>query len=63
MVDKVRWGVLGTAKIALTKVIPAMQLSDWCEIVAIASRDFAKADETAERLNIPKAYGLSLIHI
>lgn len=57
MVDKVRWGVLGTAKIALTKVIPAMQLSDWCEIVAIASRDFAKADESAERLNIPKAYG------
>jgi predicted dehydrogenase len=57
MVDKVRWGVLGTAKIALTKVIPAMQLSDWCEIAAIASRDFAKADESAERLNIPKAYG------
>ncbi len=57
MTDKVRWGVLGTAKIALTKVIPAMQLSPWCEIVAIASRDFAKADESAERLNIPKAYG------
>jgi len=57
MTDKVRWGVLGTAKIALTKVIPAMQLSDWCEIAAIASRDFAKADESAERLNIPTAYG------
>src|SRR6185369_8123055 len=57
MTDKVRWGVLGTAKIALTKVIPAMQLSHWCEIVAIASRDFAKADESAERLNIPTAYG------
>jgi len=57
MTDKVRWGVLGTAKIALTKVIPAMHLSPWCEIVAIASRDFAKADESAERLNIPKAYG------
>jgi len=57
MIDKVRWGVLGTAKIALTKVIPAMQLSPLCEIVAIASRDFAKADESAERLNIPTAYG------
>ena len=57
MIDKVRWGVLGTAKIALTKVIPAMQQSDWCEIVAIASRDFAKAEESAERLEIPKAYG------
>src|SRR6476619_6264833 len=57
MTDKVRWAVLGTAKIALTKVIPAMQRSHWCEIVGIASRDFAKADESAERLNIPKVYG------
>ena len=57
MADKVRWGILGTAKIALTKVIPAMQRSPWCEIAAIASRDFAKAEETAERLHIPKAYG------
>jgi predicted dehydrogenase len=55
--DKVRWGVLGTANIALTKVIPAMQRSEWCEMVAIASRDFAKADESAERVNIPTAYG------
>src|SRR5215475_13551388 len=57
MTDKARWGILGTASIALRKVIPAMQRSDWCEIAAIASRDFAKADETAERLNIPQAYG------
>jgi predicted dehydrogenase len=57
MTDKVRWGILGTAKIALTKVIPAMQRSPWCEIAAIASRDFAKAVETAERLHVPKAYG------
>ena len=55
--DKVRWGVLGTANIALTKVIPAMQRSEWCEMVAIASRDFAKADESVERVNIPTAYG------
>src|ERR1041385_5003971 len=57
MDHKVRWGVLGTAKIALTKVIPAMQRSHAYEIVAIASRDFAKAEESAERLHIPKAYG------
>jgi predicted dehydrogenase len=57
MTDKVRWGILGTAKIALTKVIPAMQRSPWCEITAIASRELAKAVETAERLHIPKAYG------
>ena len=54
---KVRWGILGAAKIALTKVIPAMQRSPWCEIVAIASRDLAKAKGAASELNIPKAYG------
>ena len=57
MVNKVRWGVLGTAKIALAKVIPAMQRSPWCEITAIASRDFAKARDAARELNIPNAYG------
>src|SRR5918999_822677 len=57
MVDKVRWGVLSTAKIALTKVIPAMQRSPWCEIVAIASRDLARAQEAAAELNIRHAYG------
>jgi len=57
MADKVRWGVLGTAKIALAKVIPAMQRSQWCEITAIASRDLAKAKDAARELNIPNAYG------
>ncbi len=57
MTDKVRWGILGTAKIALTKVTPAMQRSEWCEIVAIASRDLSKAKAAAAELNIPKAYG------
>jgi len=57
MIEKVRWGVLGTAKIAVEKVIPAMQRSPACEILAIASRDRAKAEESAERLHIPKAYG------
>ena len=54
---KVRWGILGTAKIALTKVIPAMQRSDWCEITAIASRDLSRAKAAAGELNIPNAYG------
>lgn len=57
MSRKVRWGILGTAKIALAKVIPALQRSRWCEIVAIASRDLAKAKAAASELNIAKAYG------
>lgn len=57
MSDKVRWGVLSTAKIALAKVIPAMQRSPWCEITAIASRDLSHAKAAARDLQIPNAYG------
>ena len=57
MIEKVRWGVLSTAKIAVMKVIPAMQRGSWCEITAIASRDLGKAKEVARQLNIPRAYG------
>ncbi len=54
---KTRWGVLGVAKIAVQKVIPAMQRSGETEVTAIASRDLAKARETAAQLGIAKAYG------
>jgi predicted dehydrogenase len=55
--SKIRWGVLGCAKIAREKVIPAMQRGQWSEVTAIASRDLEKARHAAERLGIPKAYG------
>jgi predicted dehydrogenase len=57
MPEKVRWGILGAAKIALVKVIPAMQKSELCEISAIASRDPSKSHAAADKLGIPKAYG------
>ena len=53
----IRWGVLGAAKIAREKVIPAMQRCELGEIAAIASRDAAKAQDTAAKLGIAKAYG------
>jgi predicted dehydrogenase len=53
----VRWGVLGAANIALKKVIPGMQESALAQVVAIASRDIAKARSAAEDLGIPRAYG------
>ncbi len=34
-----RWGILSTADIGITKVIPAIQRAEHCEVVAIASRD------------------------
>ncbi len=55
--NKVRWGVLGVAQIALQKVIPAMQQGEWSEITAIASRDRHKAEDAARALGIAKAYG------
>jgi predicted dehydrogenase len=57
MPEKVRWGVLGAAKIATVKVIPAMQRGTRSEVVAIASRDLNKARRSAVELGIPKAYG------
>jgi len=55
--NKVRWGVLSSARIGTAKVIPAMQAGENCDIVAIASRSLEKARATAARLGIPKAYG------
>src|SRR5436190_6163480 len=57
MSKKVQWGVLGAANIAVKKVIPAMQRSEWCEVTALASRDLGKAQRFALELGIPKVYG------
>lgn len=54
---KVRWGILSTANIGMEKVIPAIQQSSHSEVVAIASRDLAKAQQAADQLGIAKAYG------
>src|SRR5277367_819310 len=57
MPKKVRWGVLSTAKIAVKKVIPAMQKGACSEVIAIASRDRRRAEQLAQELGIAKAYG------
>ena len=53
---KIRWGILGVARIATVKVVPAMQRGTWSEVTAIASRDAARAERAAAALAIPKAY-------
>ena len=55
--DKLRWGVLGAARIATEKVIPAMQRGELSTVTAIASRDLEKARGAGARLGLPKAYG------
>jgi predicted dehydrogenase len=57
MSEKIRWGVLGVANIAVKKVIPAMQKGRLTEIAAIASRDGERARRAAAQLGIPKSYG------
>jgi predicted dehydrogenase len=54
---ELRWGILSTAGIAREKVIPGIQHADRCRVVAIASRDMARATEVARRAGIPTAHG------
>jgi len=54
---KVRWGVLGTAKIAKEWLIPAMHNAKNAEVVAVASRTSERAEAYAAECNIPTAIG------
>jgi predicted dehydrogenase len=56
-VRKVKWGVLGVAKIAVEKVIPAMQRGEASHVTAIASRNLGKARAAANKLGIERAFG------
>ncbi len=57
MSERVRWGVLSTARIAREKVIPAMFKASNVEVVAIASRDEETAQSVARDLRITRAHG------
>ena len=54
--DKVRWGVLGCARIARTRVIPAMQPAQGVELLAIASREAERARATAAQFGFQRTY-------
>ena len=56
MSKKVRWGLLSTANINKALIGP-LQQSERSELVAVASRNGAKAQEYADTYNIPKAHG------
>jgi predicted dehydrogenase len=55
-VSSLRWGVLSTADIARTKVIPGMRRAARTDVVAIASRDGDRARQVATELAIPTAH-------
>ncbi|MGY2747369.1 Gfo/Idh/MocA family protein [Arthrobacter sp. UYCu723] len=56
MSEKLRWGVLGSARI-VRKTIPALQETKNGEVVGFASRTLEKAREYADKHGIPQAFG------
>jgi D-xylose 1-dehydrogenase (NADP+, D-xylono-1,5-lactone-forming) len=53
---KVRWGIISTAHIAETQIIPAIIRSSNAEVTAIASRGGDRAEQLASAFSIPKHY-------
>ena len=55
--DKIKWGILGTANIARYATIPGMKKADHCELYAIAGRSLEKAQTFKNEYGFEKAYG------
>jgi predicted dehydrogenase len=53
---KVRWGILGVAKIN-NRLLPGFHMASRAELTAIASRNSDRAREAARAADIPVAYG------
>jgi xylose dehydrogenase (NAD/NADP) len=56
MTGKVKWGVLGYARIAKNAAMPAILASENSELWAVASGDAAKRQECNELFNCPRVY-------
>jgi predicted dehydrogenase len=54
--SKLRWGILGVAKIN-NRIVPGFRASPRADLVAIASRDVARARESARTWNLQVAHG------
>lgn len=57
MTDRIRWGILSTARIGRRRVVPAIQESRNGAVVAVASRSLEAAESFAAEWNIPRTYG------
>ncbi|MBP5329978.1 MAG: Gfo/Idh/MocA family oxidoreductase [Spirochaetaceae bacterium] len=55
--QKIKWGVLGTANIARWCTIPGMKLAGHCELYAIAGRNKEKAEAFKHEFGFEKFYG------
>jgi predicted dehydrogenase len=54
--DAVKWGIISTADIN-RKVIPGAHASSKVDLLGVASRDQARAEQYAKEWDIPRAYG------
>ncbi|OWA37835.1 oxidoreductase [Saccharibacillus sp. O16] len=57
MRQKLRWGIMGTAAIAESAFIPAVQESERGQVLAVASRNVEKSRKMADRTGVPRSYG------
>lgn len=57
MNKKTKWGILSTASIGIENVIPAIINAKYCDVYAIASRNYDKAKVEADKFNIPNHFG------
>ncbi len=57
MADKVRYGLISTARIGFTAHVPGAATSENSEIVAVSSRSLASAEVAAKEHGIPLAFG------
>jgi len=55
--NKVKWGIMGTANVARWGMIPGMKKAENCELYAIAGRSAEKAMAFQEQYGFEKAYG------
>jgi predicted dehydrogenase len=55
--SKLAWGILGTANIAIKRVIPAIMAGQRGSVAAIASRDAARAARVAAQFGIERSCG------
>ncbi|MFM2304867.1 MAG: hypothetical protein RLZZ135_2279 [Cyanobacteriota bacterium] len=61
MTKMLRWGILGTARVARNRMIPALIEAERCEPIAIASRNLATARAVADVFGIDRVYGSYIV--
>lgn len=55
--ERVKWGIMGTANVARWGMIPGMKKASNCELYAIAGRSLEKAKAFQKEYGFEKAYG------